>query len=106
MDTPVGCSSELRQQGNKEFENHIIRYIIENGSWLAADESSNDLTVKKLNFPTSGFDVDNNEMLKNIAFENMIENQAVFLELMSERLRLCLDLNMEILDLINMEIEN
>ena len=104
--TPRLDDLNLRQQGNKEFENLIIRYIIENGSWLAADESSNDLTVKKLNFPTSGFDVDNNQMLKNIEFENMIENQAVFLELMSERLRLCLDLNVEILELLDQEITN
>ena len=40
------------------------------------------------------------------AFENMIENQAVFLELMNERLRLCLDLNVEILELLDMEIKN
>jgi hypothetical protein len=45
-------------------------------------------------------------MLKNIEFENMIENQAVFLELMSERLRLCLDLNVEILELLDQEITN
>ena len=39
----------LRQKANKEFENLIIRYIIDNESWLVSVESSTDLTVKKLN---------------------------------------------------------
>lgn len=95
----------LRQQATKEFENHMIRYVIENGSWLKADETEDDLTVKSLNFPTSGFDVDNNILLKNLEFENMVENQAVFIELINERLRLCLELNEDILKLLQEEIK-
>jgi hypothetical protein len=94
-----------RQIANKEFENLLIRYIIKNGSWLAVDESTEDLTVKKLNFPSSGFEVNNNELLKKVEFENMVENQTVFLELMNERLQLCVELNLEILELLNMEIK-
>jgi len=93
-----------RQDANKEFENLIIRYIIEKGSWLNSDEATDDQTVKNLNFPSSGFEVDNNELLKNIEFENMVENQAVFLELMKERLIKCQKLNEEILELLNSEI--
>jgi type II secretory pathway pseudopilin PulG len=95
----------LRQQATKEFENLMIRYVIDNGSWLAADESEDDQTVKSLNFPTSGFQIDNNDLLKDIKFENMVENQAVFIELINERLRLCLELNEEILELLNIEIK-
>ena len=103
--TPRLDDLNLRQQANKEFENLIIRYIIDNGSWLNSDEATEDLTIKKMNFPSSGFEVDNNDLLKRIEFENMVENQAVFLELMNERLRLCLDLNQEILELLKMEIK-
>jgi len=92
-----------RQDANKEFENQIIRYIINKGSWLNSDELTDDETIKRLNFPSSGFRVDNNELLKNIEFENMIENQAVFLEIMNERLQLCLQLNEQILELLYSE---
>jgi len=95
----------LRQKATKEFENLMIRYVIDNGSWLSADESEDDQTVRSLNFPTSGFQINNNELLKDIKFENMVENQAVFVELINERLRLCLELNEEILDLLNQEMK-
>ena len=36
----------------------------------------------------------------------MIENQAIFIELINERLRLCLHLNEEILELLTTEIRN
>ena len=95
----------LRQKATKEFENLMIIYVIDNGSWLSADESEDDQTVRSLNFPTSGFQINNNELLKDIKFENMVENQAVFVELINERLRLCLELNEEILDLLNQEMK-
>jgi len=104
--TPRLDDLNARQQANKEFENLIIRYIIENGSWLAVDESTDNPTIKKLDFPTSGFDVNNNELLKSIEFENMVENQAVFLEIMNERLQSCLELNVEILEFLDKEIKN
>ncbi len=96
---------DIRQQANKEFENLLIKYIIDNGSWLNSDEATEDPTIKKINFPSSGFEVDNNDLLKKLEFENMVENQAVFLEIMNERLRLCLSLNQEILELLKMEIK-
>lgn len=94
----------LRQKATKEFENLMIRYVIENGSWLSADASEDDETIIRLNFPTSGFEINNNDLLKDIKFENMVENQAVFVELINERLRLCLELNEEILALLHQEI--
>jgi len=95
----------LRQKATKEFENLMIRYVIDNGSWLSADESEDDQTVTRLNFPTSGFQINNNDLLKDVKFENMVENQAVFVELINERLRLCLELNEDILDTLNQEIK-
>ena len=102
--TPKLEDLNRRQDANKEFENLIIRYVIEKGSWLNSDEHSDDKTIKNLKFPSSGFKVDNNELLKNIEFENMVENQAVFLELMNERLTKCQKLNEEVLKLLNSEL--
>ncbi|MFD2098541.1 DUF6090 family protein [Flagellimonas iocasae] len=103
--TPRLQDLDLRQEAHKEFQNHTISYIIENGSWLKADQVTDDPTIETLGFPSSGFDVDNNLLLKKIEFENMVENQAVFLEIMNERLRVCLALNEEILELLNTEIK-
>ena len=102
---PILKDLSLREKGAKEFENKIIQYVIENGSWLSVDEVDNDETITKLNFPSSGFNVDNNDLLQKVAFENMIENQIVFIELVNERLNMCLTLNKDILKLIDQEIK-
>lgn len=95
----------IREKSAKEFESKIIQYVIENGSWLSVDQVDDDETIKKLKFPHSGFDVNNNELLQSVEFENMVENQIVFIELVNERLELCLALNREIQKMIENEIK-
>jgi len=87
-----------------EFDNDLIRFIFKNGSWLEADQAESDETVRKLDFPESGFVTDNRNLLKSIEFENMIENQVVFLAILLEEQRNCLNLNEEILRLIRQEL--
>ena len=96
---------ENRQNLTEEFENDIIRHIIKNGSWLNVDEVTPDKTVSKIDLPASGFDVDNNELLKSLEFENMVENRVVFFHLLDNQYQDCLELNEEILELLNSEIE-
>ena len=95
----------LREKNAKEFENKIIEYVIKNGSWLSVDQVDDDETIRRLKFPDSGFDVNNNLLLQSVEFENMIENQIVFIELVNERLELCLTLNREIQGMIEDQIK-
>ncbi|MGB5405150.1 MAG: DUF6090 family protein [Robiginitalea sp.] len=88
-----------------EFDNDMIRYIFKYGSWLDSDKADRDETIVDLRFPESGFETDNRELLKSLEFENMIENQVVFLATLLEEQRNCLNLNQEILTLINASIE-
>lgn len=88
-----------------EFDNDMIRYIFKNGSWLDSDKAEEDETILGLRFPESGFETDNRELLKSPVFENMIENQVVFLAILLEEQRNCLKLNQEILKLINESID-
>jgi hypothetical protein len=93
-----------RQAICMEFDNDVIRFIFKNGSWLESDKADSDQTIRELEFPESGFVVDNRNMLKSVEFENMIENQIVFLAILLEEQRNCLNLNEEILKLIVEEI--
>ena len=83
----------------------MIRYIFKNGSWLDSDKADVDKTISDLRFPESGFETDNRELLKSLEFENMIENQVVFLAILLEEQQNCLKLNQEILTLIKASIE-
>ena len=88
-----------------EFDNDMIRYIFKHGSWLDSDKADVDETILGLDFPESGFDADNRELLKSLEFENMIENQVVFLAILLEEQENCLKLNQEILSLIKASIK-
>ena len=88
-----------------EFDNDLIRYIFKNGSWLDSDKADDDETILGLRFPESGFETDNRELLKSPVFENMIENQIVFLAILLEEQRNCMKLNQEILTLIKASID-
>ena len=94
-----------REELSVEFDNDIIRYIIKNGSWLNSDEMTSDQNIKVLKMPKSGFNVENNDLLKNIEFENMVENQIVFQSLLFNRQEQCYTLNKEIISLIESEIK-
>ena len=68
----------LREQASEDFDRDLIRYIFKHGNWLNVDELTNNDGNLQLKFPKSGFDVDNNQMLKSLEFENRVENQATF----------------------------
>ena len=88
-----------------EFDNGMIRFIFKHGSWLNSDQYDPNETIRRLDFPESGFDVDNNELLNSPEFENRIENQVVFFAMLLEEQEKCLKLNDEILALLEGEIE-
>ncbi len=55
-------------------EDILNTYIIEHGSWLNADQVSENTNVT---FPVSGFTVDNRDLLKVLQFENLVENLVI-----------------------------
>ena len=82
------------------FNHDLLRYVIKNGSWLNSDEQTNDSDITGIKFPKSGFEINNNELVKNVEFENMIENLSVFKSLLLDRHKKLLDLNTEIINLL------
>ncbi|WP_228850942.1 DUF6090 family protein [Aegicerativicinus sediminis] len=69
---------QARYVGLRDYQDGLINYIIEHGSWLNADAM---MTFERdIEFPESGFDVDNRTMLLDLKFENMIENNAIYLD--------------------------
>ena len=56
-------------------EDLLNTYIIDNGSWLNADQ----VTIERRNvtFPESGFSVDNRNLLNALQFENLVENLVI-----------------------------
>lgn len=66
---------------NEKFE-AVIRseallnnFILEGGSWLNADQFTTQ--KRSVQFPTSGFNVDNRKMLEELKFENLSENYMI-----------------------------
>jgi len=95
-----------REKSVIDYSSDFIRYIIKNGSWLNSDEKTNDKDITELKFPKSGFEINNNDLLENIEFENIIENDIVFKSLLLDRHKKCLELNNEIINLLEKEIKN
>ena len=94
-----------REKSVIDFSDDFIRYIIKNGSWLNSDEKTNYDEITKIRFPKSGFEINNNDLLKNIEFENIIENVIVYKSLLLDRHEKCLELNNEIINLLEIEIK-
>ncbi|WP_334114089.1 DUF6090 family protein [Paucihalobacter sp.] len=59
----------------KTSENILNAYIIEKASWLNADQA--DSKTRNVTFPISGFTVDNRDLLKELQFENLLENVLI-----------------------------
>lgn len=97
---------KAREVSAIDYADDVVRYVIKNGSWLNADEMTMDEDIIKITFPKSGFKIDNNNLLKYIEFENMIENQIVFQSSLQSRQEECLHLNLEIIQLLKSEIED
>ncbi|WP_027076365.1 DUF6090 family protein [Maribacter antarcticus] len=93
-----------REQFALEFCKDLIRYINVNGNWLQADEMATDELIVGTGFPKSGFENDNENMLKSVEFENLIENQVANSVVLLERQERCLKLNKEIIELLTSEI--
>lgn len=75
-------SWEPRLEINNEKYNSVFRdesllnnFILDHGSWLNADQ----LTSQKrsIQFPASGFKIDNRRMLDELKFENLTENYMI-----------------------------
>ena len=95
----------LREEASEKTDFELIDFIIKNGSYLDVDEImgfNNNLNIK---LPKSGFEIDNNQMLKMPEFENRIENQIIFFNIVTERYKDCMNLNKEILHLLESEIK-
>lgn len=96
---------EERQNLSAEFENDMVRFISKNGSWLNSDEVTSNDVISQIKFPKSGFQINNNDILKLPEFENIVENRVVHLYVLKNRCQESLSLIEEILDLLNSEIE-
>ena len=94
-----------REESAINFSDDFIRYVIKNGNWLNSDEKTSQVDITKIPFPKSGFNTNNNDLLKNFEFENMIENLIVYKSILLDRHEICLELNNEIIDLLETEIE-
>ena len=93
-----------REKSAENFSNDINRYIIKKGSWLNSDEVTSDEEITVLKMPKSGFEIDNNDLLKHTEFENLIENQIVYLSILLSRQEICLELNKDLIILLESEI--
>ena len=67
----------LTERFNKHDSNEELlnKYILENVSWLNADQVS--LENRNIKFPVSGFDIDNRKLLDYLLFENLLENTII-----------------------------
>jgi hypothetical protein len=93
-----------REDQLTSYNNILVQFIIKNGSWLNSDEATSDEDITVLKFPKSGFEINNNDLLQNIEFENMIENQVVYQSQLLARHEACLKLAEGIIRLLEDEI--
>ncbi|TQD38888.1 type II toxin-antitoxin system CcdA family antitoxin [Haloflavibacter putidus] len=75
----------------------LNRFIMKHGSWLDTDELIPVENKKGLDFPKFGFQVNNNDLLGMLEFENRVENQIMFYKRLLEIQEPCLELISEIL---------
>ena len=94
-----------REQISLEYNRYLVLYIMKNGSWLNADKVSTDEQIIEIGFPESGFEIDNNEMLKLPEFENFVENQVINQTILLGRQESCIKLNKEIIKHLELEIK-
>lgn len=85
-------------------EDLVNDYILENGSWLNADQVLK--VVRNVNFPKSGFEVDNRNLLKALYFENLIENIVISADNYYSMEKETLKLLDEIITMLETEMSN
>ena len=66
---------EERFQSLNKNEDILNNYILEHGSWLNADQVTEE--KRNVDFPISGFVMDNRSLLDTLLFENLVENVKV-----------------------------
>ena len=99
-----GQTTEELYRKEQSAIHHItafIDYVKKNGSWVKID---NLYPQMELEFPKSGFDIDNKNMLQSIEFENLVDEVINRKAGNRRRQRKVKDLNTEILRLINIEL--
>jgi len=79
------------------------RFVMDTGSWLNVHPYSPREDIR--NFPKSGFDIDNRNLLTNLTFENFLEFYIVQISSLKNNLSDTLELCNDILKLLNEEIE-
>lgn len=84
------------------FTARVIQYVSEEGSWLKSDE----LAGKPIDYPKSGFKVNNNKLLESVEFENLLANQLAFLYILRNEHQELLKLNRKIIKLLESEIHH
>jgi hypothetical protein len=94
-----------REDATEKFNDATIDFIMKNGSFLNVDEVRDFNTSSNIKLPESGFEINNNELLKLPEFENIIENQIILQDLVTYKYKHCIKLNKEILQLLESEIK-
>ena len=82
--------------------NLLSDYVKKNGSWLNVDYLYSPFGIT---YPKSGFEIDNNELLEHIEFENLVDEVINRKGGLKEKQNKVQDLNREILRLIHVELE-
>ena len=90
--------------GGVEGERILNNFIIENGSWLNADQITK--IKRNVTFPKSGFDIDNRSLLMTSKFENLVENHVIGSDNYLSEQKKTMELLNDILKLINEEIKS
>ncbi|WP_028872508.1 DUF6090 family protein [Psychroserpens burtonensis] len=97
---------DLKESENSTQKNNVdtIDFIIKNGSFLNADQARNYNSSLNITLPESGFEINNNHLLKLPEFENRVENQIILCDISANKYKTCIKLNTEILQLLESEI--
>jgi hypothetical protein len=98
---------DLKDSENSTQKNNdiTIDFIIKNGNFLNVDQARNYNTSLNSKLPESGFDINNNHLLKLPEFENRVENQIILSDISANKYKNCIKLNKEILQLLESEIK-
>lgn len=86
------------------FTAKVIHFVTEKGNWLPSDEMA--FNKNNINYPTSGFAVNNNKLLQSVEFENLLANQLAFLYILKNEHKEILKLDNKVLSLLKSEIQN
>ncbi|MEN2284528.1 hypothetical protein AAGF08_20450, partial [Algoriphagus sp. SE2] len=95
---------ELYRKEQAALHHHtlLIDYIKENGSWLNVDSQYPSFGIT---YPKSGFEIDNNSLLQQIEFENLVDEVINRKGGLREKQKKVQALNRTILRLIQIEID-